>query len=341
MKFTSRVLLLLVVFAVPFLTPHVVEATDQSFVKSARQDASTGHLVIIGSGFRTGTSVVLNGKSLKVVKLQSNEIRAELPAMLPGTYRLVLSRWGDAEQFVVAVGIGAGGGSGQGPAGPAGPQGAQGPMGPQGLPGATGPAGAAGAAGPTGASGAVGAAGPAGPAGAVGATGATGDTGATGPQGPQGSQGLAGPAGPAGGLFVTAANGNTLGALLSFGDGPARVAVQDAGVWLVVHVNPAGIAPSSFPSLYTDAACTSPAYLPQDTDPVPFFRLLQTVTPNDTTAYYAGNPPLQQAFLGMSDLGNPNTCVPTFNTGWDALLLAGPQRTFDLTPFPAPFAIRQ
>jgi hypothetical protein len=55
------------------------------------------------------------------------------------------------------------------------------------------------------------------------------------------------------------------------------------------------------------------------------------VNANDATGYYAGNPPQQQAFLGMSELGNPATCVPTLNTGWDLPLLAGPQTAFDLS----------
>jgi hypothetical protein len=44
----------------------------------------------------------------------------------------------------------------------------------------------------------------------------------------------------------------------------------------------------------------------------------------------------------MSELGNPGgTCSPTLGTGWDMPLLAGPQTAFDLSTFPAPFAIKQ
>lgn len=156
-----------------------------------------------------------------------------------------------------------------------------------------------------------------------------------------GVDGAAGPAGAPGGLLVVASNGNTLGTLLQFGAGqPSLVAVQAPGLWLVVNVNPDGIWPSSFPSFYADAACSSPPFLPHDANPVPFFRLLQSVTPADAAGYYAGDPPQWQAFLGMSELGRPGTCQPTAGTGWDQVMLSGPQQTFDLSSFPAPFTIR-
>jgi hypothetical protein len=118
------------------------------------------------------------------------------------------------------------------------------------------------------------------------------------------------------------------------------VAVQDVDVWLVANVNPGGISPTSFPSLYADAACATPAFLPQDSDPVPFFRLLQSVDPGDATGYYAGNPAQTQTFVAVSELGRPETCRPAAGTGWDQSMLAGPQRAFDLSRFPAPFVIR-
>jgi hypothetical protein len=74
---------------------------------------------------------------------------------------------------------------------------------------------------------------------------------------------------------------------------------------------------------------------------LPFFRLLQSVNATDATGYYAGNPAQVQAFQGMSELGRPETCQPALNTGWDLPMPAGPQRTFDLSQFPAPFSIRQ
>jgi hypothetical protein len=308
MKHTSHGVLLLVTICAQLLFARVANA-DQFSVNSVRQDAASGHLVISGNGFRYGTTLVLNGKLLKVVSVQSREVRALLPNLLPGTYRLVVdNRWSNAREFYVAIG----GGSGEGGQGPAGPQG---PMGPQGAVGATGPAGPAGA------------------------------TGATGPQGPQGIQGVEGPAGPAGaagsGLNIVAANGTTFGTLLSFSMGGASsVGVLDNDVWLLASVSPAGVEATSFYSLYTDASCSTPAFLPIETSPAPFFRTLQMLNPDDATAYYPGNPTSVQSFQGLSELGRPETCAPTEGTGWDLPLLAGPQRTFDMTRFPAPFSVR-
>jgi hypothetical protein len=149
-----------------------------------------------------------------------------------------------------------------------------------------------------------------------------------------------GPAGPAG-LTVLAANGNTLGTLLAFNPGqPSMVAVQNQGIWLVAPVNPEGIAPMSFYALYADDACAGAPHLPFDTNPAPLFRLLQVVTSGDTTAYYAGSHALLQTFRSLSVLGRPDQCQSAAGSGWDQPLLAGPLRTFDLSPFPAPFAIK-
>ncbi len=314
----------------------------QSFaVSSTRVDPASGHLIIVGSGFKPGIDVALNGARLPVASVQSHEVRAELPPLLPGTYRLVLTqRRGLSQRFVVTVGIGASSRESgpAGPQGPPGPQGPMGPMGPQGLAGTLGPRGLQGLPGPAGTSGA---AGPAGPAGAAGATGATGPDGPAGPAGPQGLQGVAGPAGAAGGLSVRAANGNTFGTLLSFSIGqPSLVALQDNGVWLVAPVNPDGVAPMSFYALYADAACSTTPFLPLDTNPAPLFRLLQTVNPGDATAYYAGNPAQVQSFQSFSVLGTPGQCQSTAGSGWDLPLLAGPLQTFPLSSFPPPYRVQ-
>ena len=171
--------------------------------------------------------------------------------------------------------------------------------------------------------------------------GPAGPAGPPGPQGLQGAQGAQGPAGANAGVVMVAANGATFGTVLAFTPGsPTQVAVQDGGVWLQAPVNPDGLVPMSFYALYTDAACTSTPHVPLDTSPAPFFRLLQTVNAGDQTAYYAGNPLVHQAFQGLSPLGQPQNCAPTAGSGWEYPLLAGPQRAFDVTRFPAPFAIR-
>ena len=328
MKFTTRIGVSLGALCALLIVPTPATA-QQVAVSSTREDPSSGHLVIVGSGFKPGVDVALNGARLRVVSVESHEVRAELPALLPGTYRLELNqRRSLPQRFVVTVGIGGSNGTGV-PPGPAGPMG---PMGPMGVQGVAGPAGATGVAGPAGATGAAGPAGLAGPA---------GNTGAAGVQGPQGSQGIPGPVGAAGGLTVMAANGNALGTLLTFAAGqPSTVALQDNGVWLVANVNPDGVAPTSFYALYTDAQCQSTPFVPLDTNPAPFFRLLQTVNAGDTTAYYAGNPTVVQPALGLSELGRPDLCQSAVGTGWDQPMLVGPQQTFDLSRFPAPFVIK-
>ncbi|MCC6992294.1 MAG: collagen-like protein [Acidobacteria bacterium] len=330
-------------------------AFAQSFVVfSARHDAAAGQVVLIGSGFRADMRILLNGAPLPNAAVTGSEMRARLPKLDPGTYRLVIDpKRGNAQRFMVTVNPPAMGGSGvPGPMGPVGPQGPAGSQGPQGLAGPQGPAGAAGPAGPAGANGAAGVAGPigpagpagvAGPAGPAGATGAMGPQGPAGPAGPQGAQGAQGTQGPAGASAgtVVAANGATLGMVLNFQPGSATlVALQDQGVWLVAPISPDGIQPTSYLALYGDAACATPPFVPLDTNPAPFYRLLQTTAAGDTTGYYAGNPMVTRAFVAVSPLGRPDQCQPASCTGWDAPLLAGPLRTINLGGFPAPFAIK-
>ena len=287
---------------------------DQFVLFSARHDAAARQVVLIGSGFRSDMRIGLNGVALPMVSVTSGEMRAQLPNLDPGTYRLVLDRRrASSQRFILTVNPT----GGTGVPGPAGPMGPMGPAGPQGLAGLTG------------------ARGPAGPAGTA---------GAVGPLGPAGAPGLAGPMGPAGtavGTEVVAANGNTFGTVLTFQPGSATVvAVQGQGVWLAAAVNPDGISPSSYLALYDDEACATPPFLPLDTNPAPFYRLLQTVAPGDTTGYYAGNPMAMRAFKAVSPLGQPEMCQPSTGTGWDTPMLAGPLTTIDLTPFPAPFTIK-
>ncbi len=303
MTFTSRVVSALLVASALVVVPRVAAASNHVSVSSTRQDAATGHLVVSGSGFRAGVKVTLGGKWLNVVSVQDTQIRAELPQLPSGTYKLtVRNRYSDTHSFVATLGLeGGDGGGSQGPAGPTGPMG---PMGPQ------GPAGA------------------------------TGATGAQGLQGVQGATGATGAAGESTGTTVVASNGAVLGTLLQFSvDSPSKVALDHNGVALVVNVSPEGIPAMAFPALYADASCQSEPFVPSDFDPAPFLRLLQVARAGDTTAYYAGNPLVRQSFVAMSELGRPETCVPATN-GWQDELLVGPQRSFDLSGHPAPFAVK-
>ena len=259
-------------------------ATQPFRITSTRTDPSTGQLVIVGTGFRPDVVVKLNSARLGVVSVLSHEVRAEMPALLPGSYRLLVDqRRHAAQQFVVTIGVG---GSDDG----------------GGVPGPPGPAG---------------------------------------PQGPMGPQGPAGPAGASGGLTVLAANGATFGTLINFALGqPSVVALQDNGVWLGAQVDSSGVAPVSYYALYADDLCGTAPFVPLSSNPAPLLRLLQTTNPGDTTGYYAGNPLQVRAFASLSPLGHPEQCQSAVNTGWDQPMLAGPARTFDLSPFPAPFVIK-
>jgi len=269
---------------------------QQFVVFSARHDAANGQVVLVGSGFRADMRILLNGAPLPNAAVTGSEMRAKLPVLEPGTYRLVIDpKRGNAQRFMVTVNPPAT--SGTAVPGPMGPQGPAGPQGPQGPAGAAGPAGA---------------------------------------MGPQGAQGPQGPAGASVATVVDAV-GATLGTVLSFQPGSATlVALQHEGVWLVAPVTTDGIQPTSYFALYTDANCETAPFLPLDTDPAPFYRLLQTTAAGATTGYYAGNPTERRTFLATSPLGEPGQCQqsgigPT---------LAGPLRTMTLGPFRAPFSVR-
>ena len=110
-------------------------------ISAARPDTALKLLVIDGNGFKPGLAVYLDDMQIHVVSVTASEVRAALPALQPGSYRLVVSQWrNDQARFIVTIG-------GSGATGPAG---MTGPMGPSGPAGAVGPAGPAGPQGPKG-----------------------------------------------------------------------------------------------------------------------------------------------------------------------------------------------
>jgi hypothetical protein len=134
-------------------------------------------LRIDGANMCVAPTVTLAGTALSVASASTTQVVANLPALTPGSYYLVVScgpQAGRTANFSAAIGA-------IGPQGPMGPQGAVGPAGPQGPVGPIGPQGPAGSVGPQG------------PPGEVGPQGETGATGATGPEGPTfaGAQGEA------------------------------------------------------------------------------------------------------------------------------------------------------
>ncbi len=185
----------------------------QPEISAAAVSADQSTLFVEGENFQ-GVSATLAGMPLGGVQVDptGQHLAALMPALSPGSYRLVITNGSKFCEFDLAIGSNGttGSGSSAGATGPTGPAGPTGPTGPAGPTGATGPQGATGAAGPTGptgpagADGAAGAAGPTGATGPAGPTGATGSTGATGAAGPTGPTGPAGPTGPTG---LTGANG--------------------------------------------------------------------------------------------------------------------------------------
>jgi len=351
-------------------------AADWLAVVSAHPDTREGMLIINGFGFKKGLYLGIDGQELTVVSVSPNEIRATLPPLAPGTYRLSIRQSRDqAAGFFLTIGTaGPQGPQGlPGPAGPQGPQGFPGPVGPQGLQGLTGlvgPQGAAGLqgltgpagpqglqgltgpAGPAGPVGPQGLAGPAGPAGAVGPQGATGPAGLQGPQGLTGVQGLkgdTGPAGPAGGLSVFSAAGQPLGPVIGLtkftGDDPAYVVRNDNGVWVAIALDSTNILSGAFPIFYLDTACQTQPYAMAENStgsPVPLLRSLQRIG-SDLVGFYPGNPVKVQAFLAYSFVRNPtgsacHTTVP--NSGWGVPVPAGPLKTIDLTNLMGPFTVQ-
>jgi len=77
---------------------------EQLAITSAHPDVAAGMLVVDGTGFRPGLSLALEGRDLKVLSVRPREIKAALPRLHPGTYRLVVREWFESARFVVAIG---------------------------------------------------------------------------------------------------------------------------------------------------------------------------------------------------------------------------------------------
>jgi hypothetical protein len=288
----------LALFSVVLLS-HAAEA-QPAFIYSARSDA--GVLIVEGDGFGPGLSVVLDGFSMRVLSMTSHQIRATLPAVDPGSYRLVLRRWRvDVARFIVTIGAA----GAQGPAGPAGPAG---PTGPQGLPGLQGPPGPQGQQGPQ------------------------GDGSVTPSNVVPGLRVVA-----SNGQAV----GSVVGVTKFSGTDPTVVARQDNGVWLALMVDSSNIQGFALPPMFLTPTCDGPAYALAESSPAPLFRLLQRSDWTVPTGFYPGDPVTVQSFVAYSPSGDPvHDCEPTLNTGWDQPMPAGPLVTVDLSSLPAPYKVQ-
>jgi hypothetical protein len=286
-------------------------AADWLAIKAAHPNG--GVLVIDGHGFRKDVDVSVNEVDLKVLSMTPTEIRAALPSLTPGTYRLAIRQWrNEVARFYVAIGGGGGSQGPQGPAGPAGPAGPVGPMGPRGATGATGPQG------------------PQGIQGIQGVKGDKGDKGDTGPAGPAG-----------GGLTVVSANGQTVGTLIGVtkmnaGD-PAIVGRKEGNFWLAIPVDQSGVVAMSYPVFFDGPSCGGSPFAVVDGSSVPLFRLLQRDTATAPTAYYGGDVAPSQIVSFVDTLG----CHAYVGSGWDISGLSfGDMRTLDVSGFTAPFSVK-
>jgi hypothetical protein len=301
--------------AITLMATSVPVSADWLAIKAAKPSA--GALVIEGHGFRRDIGVTVNEIELKVLSISPTEIKAALPPLAPGTYRLAVRQGrGEVSRFVVSVG---GGGDArttgpQGPQGPAGPAGAMGPRGPQGLQGL------------------------------LGLPGLKGDKGDKGDQGP------AGPAGTgAGAPVVVAASGQVLGSVVGVTKfsqfDPATVVRNENGIWVAIQVDSQSILSGTFGILYIDSACGGQAYAKTENDNgrgVPLFRMVQRTDAEPTVGFYAGDPVRLQSFGSYSYVKNPGAadCFQTVPDDAVATAWGGPLKTIDLTNLAGPYRVQ-
>ncbi len=290
----------------------VPAAADFLAIKAAKPNA--GVLLIEGHGFRKDIGVSVNEIELKVLSINPNEIKAALPPLAPGTYRLAIRQGrGEVSRFVVTVG---GGTASQGPQGPQGPAGPAGAMGPRGL---------------------------------LGLQGLQGTQGIQGPKGDKGDQGPAGPAGTgAGAPVVVAASGQVLGSVAGVTKfsqyDPATAVRNDNGVWVAILVDSQNILSGAYPIFYKDGTCGGQAYAVTDNAvdrPVPLIRAMQRID-SEPVGFYAGNPVALQPFGSYSYVRNPGSVdcfqvVPGdgMSPAWGGLL-----KTIDLSNLAGPYRVQ-
>jgi hypothetical protein len=138
--------------------------------------------------------------------------------------------------------------------------------------------------------------------------------------------------------IVVDSNGTFVGNVVS-GDTTAIVATQDAsGIWITMELVREGFIPSNGETAYyTDPACSTTPYLqPLTGGLTPFFRLLQSASPESiqTSGDYPGDPIATMTFQSVRSISPPTQCQTTTNR-----LRAGPLTTFDLSRFVPPFNV--
>jgi hypothetical protein len=169
---------------------------DNAIILSATVSADQSTLFVTGAYFGYRPLVTLGNVVLGGVQVAATgtQLTALMPALPPGTYRLMISSRSGSDRpatFELTIGT-------TGPKGETGATGADGPIGPKGDTGDTGPKGATGDPGPQG---------PPGPPGPEGPQGPAGPTGAIGVTGARGVPGLPGAPGPSGVVALTTLTG--------------------------------------------------------------------------------------------------------------------------------------
>lgn len=303
----ARAIWLSFVSVMTLMVTSVPATADWLAIKAAKPNA--GVLLIEGHGFKKDIGVSVNEIELKVLSINPNEIKAALPPLASGTYRLAVRQGrGEVSRFVVTIGGGTASQGPQGPQGPAGPAGAMGPRGPQGLQGLVGP---------------------------------KGDKGETGATGPAGSAG--------GGMMVYSqpsglALGTVAGVTKFTGSDPATVVRNENGVWVAIQVDSQNILSGAFPILYKDGTCSGQAYAMSENpigSAVPLFRSMQRIDA-DPVGFFAGDPVATQSFVAYSYVRNPAPadCFATAQQdGWSPSP-AGPLKTIDLSNLTGPYRVQ-
>ena len=117
------------------------QSAQKPFISRALPDAAQEVLFVHGEGFGKDPSVWLDGIRLHVLLATSTLIHAELPAVEPGTYLLIVSRsdkYPPKVKDLATMDVTLGAAGAEGPPGPQGPEGLQGEPGEPGQPGRDG-----------------------------------------------------------------------------------------------------------------------------------------------------------------------------------------------------------
>ena len=126
---------------------------NQPGITSAAVSADQTVLFVQGENFGKSPAVTINGLTLGgvVVDVTGRQLTAQMPSLVPGTYKLRVTNKNFDDEIDLTVGGAISSAATEGSPGPQGPPGPQGVQGPPGQPGPAGPQGLIGPPGPSGA----------------------------------------------------------------------------------------------------------------------------------------------------------------------------------------------